>query len=181
VPFVLIVIAVLVLGLLAIGVATYVARPPLPPIADLPLTPLQRRAWAWLAVQLVITAAIVVILAKAGPSRFWEDEAVRLPVTGLFVLGVAAYGAQFGLTYWQASRGKLVLDERDRAILDRAPAAQVPAMLVTVAAWVAVLMETYHSEGQVPVVFLVLIFWSCLFVISLALPAGILLGYRRGG
>jgi len=73
----------------------------------------------------------------------------------------------------------VVADERDLAILTRAPRIQGVAMLVCNGLWAAGLMVAYRVPGQVPVPFLVLMFWSCLLVYALTLPVGILLGYRR--
>jgi hypothetical protein len=36
-----------------------------------------------------------------------------------------------------------------------------------------------RAAGQVPMPFVVLVFWSCLLAHALALPVGILLGYRK--
>jgi hypothetical protein len=51
--------------------------------------------------------------------------------------------------------------------------------VVSVAAWSIILTEAYWEAGQVPVAFLTLIFWSCLLVSTMALPVGVLIGYRR--
>jgi hypothetical protein len=53
------------------------------------------------------------------------------------------------------------------------------AVLVTVAIWMVGLQERYSEAGAVPVVWLMLVFWSCVVASVLALPLGILLGYRR--
>ncbi len=41
------------------------------------------------------------------------------------------------------------------------------------------LVEHFHSAGAVPLFYMYLIFWSCLIVNLMALPIGILIGYRR--
>jgi uncharacterized membrane protein len=91
------------------------------------------------------------------------------------------------ITYWllmthgllRTDQSRVMIDERDKAILERAPTVQAQAMVVSVAAWAIILTEVYWETGQVPVAFLVLIFWSCLLVSAMALPMGVLIGYRR--
>lgn len=119
------------------------------------------------------------IVATYGPHVFWNDDRVRLTVTGLLLaaLGVFAFvSARAGL--WIA-KDDGHLDERDRAILAGASAGQAGAILVTLAVWAIALTETYHSAGSIPVVFLYLIFWSCLTMSFLAWFGGIVIGYRR--
>ena len=151
----------------------------LPPGEKMPTTPLQRLAlWTLLAI-LVLTLAAAGVVAWHGPEVAWHSDPVRLTATGLLLAALAVYavyGARIGM--WGA-RGDGTLDERDRAILASAPAGQAPAMLVTLAAWMIGLIETYHGAGAVPTVFLYLMFWSCLMASVVALPAGVLLGYRR--
>ena len=73
----------------------------------------------------------------------------------------------------------MVEDERDLETLARAPCVQGASVLACLAICTAALMEAFHAQGQVPTAFLALVFWSCALVYSLALPVGILLGYRR--
>jgi hypothetical protein len=76
-------------------------------------------------------------------------------------------------------RGRVLVDERDLEILARAPRVQGAVALVCLALWTVALMVTFRAAGQVPMPFVVLVFWSCLLSHALALPVGILLGYRR--
>ena len=59
------------------------------------------------------------------------------------------------------------------------PLAEGGPMIVTLAAWLIGLQEVFWAVGQVPAVYLYLIFWSVLLVKGLALPVGILVGFRR--
>jgi hypothetical protein len=79
----------------------------------------------------------------------------------------------------RSQRDDGTLDERDRTILASAPAGQAPAMMVTMAAWMIFLIETFHASHFIPSVFLYLIFWSLLMVSILALLAGVVISYRR--
>jgi hypothetical protein len=142
-----------------------------------PLTPLQRSALWALAVGVAITAAVVSILAVAGPTKAGNDPVVRVTMEILPVAGLAAY--LFLMMRLRSGKGRVLLDERDRAILERAPIVQAQALVVLIAAWAVILTEAYWTAGQVPVVFLTLIFWSSLLVSMMALPVGILVGYRR--
>jgi hypothetical protein len=70
-------------------------------------------------------------------------------------------------------------DERDQRILDRSSKAQWMAVIFTLVAWVIGLSEHFHVQGQIPVIYLSLIFFSVLIVSTLAQSAGILVGYWR--
>jgi hypothetical protein len=150
----------------------------MPPGESLPATRMQRLAsWA-LLLGLPLVAAAGGIVAWSGPDVFYDDDAVRLPVTGLLLAGMAVLAAPTMLAGAWVGREDL-LDERDRAILARAPAGQAAAMLIVLAVWVIALQESYRGQPGIPHVFLYLIFWSCIEVSLLASNVGILIGYRR--
>jgi hypothetical protein len=75
------------------------------------------------------------------------------------------------------ARVRRSMDERDREIMNRAPAVRSAAALVTLAAWSVVLTEAYRDEGSVPLIFPNLIFASTFMVSVLARSVGVLLGY----
>jgi len=151
----------------------------LPPGEKMPRTALQQLAGRSLLFCLPLVVAAAGIVTYHGAQVYWDNDQVRLTVTGLLLAALAVfafYAARVG-TWTARDDGRL--DERDRAILASAPAGQAPAMLVTLAAWMIGLVETYHGTHLVPSVYLYLIFWSCLMVSLLATFAGILIGYRR--
>jgi hypothetical protein len=113
-----------------------------------------------------------------GADRTYTDDGARWLFTALVLAAVAVAG---GADIWvkQKARVGKLLDERDEAILARAPRAQSVAVLLTLAVWVIGLTEQFRGAGGVPVFYLYLLFWSCLLVNLLALPVGILAGYRR--
>lgn len=176
--------AALVAGLLTILIATRIAlktRPPLrlPPGERLPSTPLQRMARWSIALGSVLSAAAAAVVVNFGPRTFYDDERVRLTVTALLLAAILVFASfSFRVRAWVA-RDDDALDERDRAIYGRAPAAQSVAMIVTLAVWIVGLQESFVSTRLVPMVYLYLVFWSCLIVNLVALPIGVLLGYRR--
>jgi len=179
----------LVLGLVAaLGVLLVAAArmrrlvPPLelPEGEKLETTPLQRLAWACLGVVVLASVAAGAVIETQGVQTWWDDDAIRLTVTGLFMLGLggfAFYSVMIGV--WSMREdGKL--DERDRAIVARSPAGVGGAMLVTLAVWMIGLTETFRpSGGEMPTYFLHLIFWSCMMAHAVASIAGVLIAYRR--
>jgi hypothetical protein len=177
-------IAALAAGLLAVVIAARPALEPraplaLPPGERLPSTPLQRLARWSIAGGLLFAAAAAALVVGAGVARFDDDGHVRLTVTALLLCSIAVLGF-FGIrTRSWVARGDDALDERDQAILGRAPAAQAVAMLVTLAVWIVGLQQTFPATRLVPVIYLYLVFWSCVVVDLVALPVGVLLGYRR--
>ena len=78
-----------------------------------------------------------------------------------------------------ALRKRGMVDERDRLIMDRAPRVQWLAVVFSLVAWTIALTEIYWEQGQIPVVFLYLIFMSVLIVSTLAQSLGIIIGYWR--
>jgi hypothetical protein len=82
-----------------------------------------------------------------------------------------------GLTV--GARQSAMLDGRDRQVLSGAHRVQSGPMLATLAIWLIGLQESYAAAGAVPVFWLYLVFWSCLVVSLMALPVGVLVGYRR--
>jgi hypothetical protein len=152
-------------GFVALWVAARRARreePPLPDDIELPATPLQRISRWGVGLSAVLAVAAAALL-------LWNGAEATFAVVG-------------GVGIWlraQVGRSDGLLDERDRAILGRAPAAQAMAMLVTLAVWTIGLAEHFHDAGAVPVFYLYLVFWSVVVVDLLGLPVGILMGYRR--
>lgn len=153
--------------------------PPLPPDAELPVTPLQKVArWSIGLGTLLGVAAAGLVVVNGAQATFASDR-LRITFTLLLLAILAVVGAA---TVWlkrQVGREGGLLDERDKAILGRAPAMQATAMVVTLAIWTVGLAEHFHDAGAVPVFYLYLVFWSCIVVDLLGLPVGILVGYRR--
>jgi hypothetical protein len=156
-------------------------RPPivLAPGEKMPTTPMQRLAQWALGVSVVLALLAVAVVVYHGPQIYWDDDRVRLTVMGLVLamMGVLAFVA-IRSAQWMA-RGDAVIDERDRAVLTGAPAGQAGAILITLAIWQIGLAGTYHGNGQVPMVFFYLVFWSCVVMAALSWLAGIVLGYKR--
>jgi hypothetical protein len=178
--------SILALGV-AFGVVYIVIRraqqriPPLelPPGESMPTTALQRIARQTLMLASCLTLAAGAIVAYCGAQVFWDDDQVRLTVTALLIAALAVFTVYMSRVARWTTRDDGTLDERDRAILASAPAGQAPAMIVTLAAWMIGLTETYRDTHMVPTVFLYLMFWSCLMVSVLALLAGVVIAYRR--
>jgi hypothetical protein len=172
--------------LAAFGAAAFAvrrARRRLPPLTlapgeSLPTTPLQRLARMTLVAASLPTLAAAALVAQRG-AAFAESDPVRLTFTGLVVAALAVFAVYMGRVARWSARDDGPLDERDRAILVSAHAAQSPAMLVTLAAWTLGLVEAYQRTRLVPLEYLFLVFWSLILVSVLSLLAGVLLGYRR--
>lgn len=169
-------------GFLALWIAARRAMPegpPLPAGTELPATPLQRTARWTLGVGAVLGVAAASLVVVKGAEATFADDTLRLTFTILLLTILVAVGVP---TLWirsQATRRDGALDERDRAILGKAPAMQAVGMIVTLAIWTVGLSERFHDAGAVPVVYVYVVFWSCVVVDLLGLPVGVLAGYRR--
>ena len=140
------------------------------------MAPLQKRAWYALVIGLVFAVALLVVfIMKGGISTFNEDTGFRIIIDILWVGGLVANLIIVNL----ALRKRGMVDERDRLILDRAPRVQWLAVIFSLVAWTIALTEIYSDAGQIPVIFLYLIFMSVLIVSTLAQSIGILVGYWR--
>ena len=81
---------------------------------------------------------------------------------------------------WKARSGRGVdVDERDLAILRRAPQVQLIAVMLTLVGWVIGLTETYWEQGSIPIMWPYIMMMTTLLVSTLAQALGVLIGYRR--
>ena len=139
------------------------------------MAPLHKRALYSLIIGLILAGALIAVFAINGIAAFNEEESFRLIVYGLWIGVPLVYLILINLTLRKPTQ----IDERDRLIMERAPRTQLLAILFSLAAWLIVLTEFYHDSGQVPVIFLTLIFISVLVISTLAQSLGILIGYWR--
>jgi len=140
------------------------------------MAPLQKRALYGLVFGVVWAVAIVAIfILKGGVSTFNEDQGFRLIIDGIWIGGLIAYLILFQTILRRPGQ----VDERDKIIMDRAARVQWLGVIFTLVAWIIALSESYHDEGQIPVVFLYIIFMSVLIVSMIAQSIGILIGYWR--
>jgi hypothetical protein len=151
-----------------------------PPGAEpVPATGLQRMSFWAVIVGLIVIGAAAWFLISNGPVTVYDDDALRLTFTAILLVFIALFSVFFFHVHITMTK-KAKLDERDLAILARAPLVQGALMLITMVAWVIGLQETFRGTPGVPVTYLQLMFWSVLAANMLAWPLGILIGYRRG-
>ena len=146
------------------------------------MAPLQKRAWYGLALGVVFALAIVaVFIIKGGVTAYNEDTGMRLTVSFLLVGFLALYGIVLFTTRPGRGQVKVVMDERDSAVVRRALYVQLWAVIISLVVWAIALTEIYWDQGHIPVIFPYLIIGSALIVNALAQAVGILIGYRRMG
>jgi len=143
------------------------------------MTPQQKRAWYGLVIGIIWSLALVAVFIARGATAFDQDTGTRIMVYALFIAGVLAYVAMLYITGWMMRRQGVIMDERDRMILRKVPVYQTFAVLFTLAAWAVILTEVYHDEGEVPVVFPYLMFFSAIIVNIVFASAGTLIAYWR--
>ena len=140
------------------------------------MSTLQKRALYSLVLGLILAIALVVVFVTKDVYTFDEDLSFRLIVYALWI----AVPLVYLVTINPILKKRDMVDERDKLILERAPKVQWLAIIFSLAVWVIVLTEAFWDKGQVPVVFLTLIFISTLVISTLAQSLGILIGYWRG-
>ena len=140
---------------------------------------LQKRALISLLFGLVWTALLVVLfVVRGGVETFTTDTTTRLLLSALIV-GLLLSTGVLGVA-WKARIGHGVdVDERDLAIMKRAPHVQLIAVMLTMAAWVIGLTETYWDMGSIPIMWPYLMMFSTLIASTLAQSLGVLIGYRK--
>jgi len=146
------------------------------------MAPLQKRAWYGLAIGIVFAIALLaVFITKGGVTRFTEDQSFRIIIDALFIGWLVVYAIMMAslLNLRRSKKGAVAIDKRDRMILERAPLIQLWAVILSLIAWAIGLTEIYWDAGQVPIMYLYLIFFSSLIVSTLAQSIGILIGYWR--
>ena len=141
------------------------------------MAPLQKRALYSLLIGLVLAISLIVVFVTRDINTFHTDQGFRLIVDALWIGVPLAYLIVVNLTLRKPGQ----IDERDKLIMERAPRIQFLAIVISLAVWVIALTEIYWNQGQVPIVFLTLIFMSTFIVGTLAQSLGILIGYWRGG
>lgn len=97
-------------------------------------------------------------------------------------IGVLALNLALMPSYFRKSKSKkseVVLDERDISILIKTPIIQLWAVIISLLVWVIILPEIYRNTGQVPIIYLYIIFFSTMIISSISYAAGILIGYWR--
>jgi len=143
------------------------------------VTPQEKRAWYGLAIGIAWTLSMVAVFLVKGVTAFDRETSMRAIVYILFAAGILAYVAMMYITGWRMSRNGVIQDERDKLILRRVPVYQMFAVLFTLAIWMVALTETYQEEGQIPIVFPYLIFYSAIVVNIVFASAGTLIAYWR--
>ncbi len=139
------------------------------------MAPLQKRALYSFIMGLAITTALIAVLVMQGDiTNYYTDQNLRLFLYAT-VIGVPLIYLVLVITLKKPTQ----IDERDRIIMERSSRAQVLAVIFSLVAWTIALSEVYRDQGQVPIAFLNLIFFSTLIISTLAQSLGILLGYWR--
>ncbi|UCG83477.1 MAG: DUF2178 domain-containing protein [Dehalococcoidia bacterium] len=138
------------------------------------MAPLQKRALYSFVIGLVLTMALIAVFVAQGDiTAFERDQNLRL-ITYAVLIGVPLiYLILVNLTLRKSTQ----LDERDRLIIEKSSRAQWLAVIFTLVVWTIALTEVYRDQGQVPIVFLKLIFTSTLIISTLAHSFGVLVGY----
>ena len=138
------------------------------------MAPVQKRALYSFIIGLVLTMALIAVFVAQGDiTAFERDQNLRL-ITYAVLIGVPLiYLILVNLTLRKSTQ----LDERDRRIIERSSWAQWLAVIFTLVVWTIALTEVYRDQGQVPIVFLKLIFTSTLIISTLAHSFGVLVGY----
>ena len=140
------------------------------------MAPLQKRALYGLVFGIIWAAALILVfILKGGAAAFDEDPAFRLLIDGLWIGGLVVYLVLFQTVVHRRKQ----FDERDKAEMDRSTRVQWIALLFSMVGWIIGLSERFHDSGQVPIVFLFLMFIFTLLVSAVAQSIGILIGYWR--
>ena len=145
------------------------------------MSPIQKSALYGLVISLSCAIAILILFIVKGATSYHEDASFRIIVTCLFLASFFPYGIMLKFTWRKSADGKINVDERDKKAMERAPSVQLFAVIITLVVWAIALTEVYWDQGQLPIAFPYLIFFSCMIINIIAHSAGILIGYWRIG
>ena len=138
------------------------------------MAPLQKRALYSFVIGLVLTIGLIAVFVAQGDiTAFERDPNLRLIMYAVLIGVPLIYLILANLTLRKSTQ----LDERDRLIIERSSRAQWLAVIFTLVVWTIALTEIYRDQGQVPIVFLKLIFTSTLIISTLAHSFGVLVGF----
>jgi hypothetical protein len=137
------------------------------------MAPLQQRALYGLLFGIVWAIALaLVFVVMGGANAFNEDANFRLIIDIIWIGGLILYWILF-----QTLRRPTQFDERDKEVMEWSSRAQWITVILSMVAWIVALSEAYRDEGQVPVIFLYLVFIFTLAASSIAQSVGVLIGY----
>jgi len=137
---------------------------------------LQKRALYSFIIGIAFTIILIAVLVAQGDiTELDRNPYLRLVMYAVLIGVPLVYLVLVSLTLRKPTQ----VDERDRRIIERSSRTQWLAVIFSLAAWTITLTEIYHDRGQLPVVFLNLIFISTLIISTLAQSLGILIGYWR--
>ena len=163
------------LVVVAVGRFVYGLRPSAE-LRGLPATPIEKLAWLGLGASLAAGAGLGLVVMIGGTTAL-EDSASR------WIFWLLLWGAigTWTIAWHRTNRrhGGAVIDERDRAILDRSFNVESMVVLLALATWTITLTEVYSQDGAVPVAYLQLLFWSTFLIAIIGRSLGIILGYRQ--
>ena len=113
------------------------------------MAPLQKRALYGLILGVLWAAAIIVVfITGGGINEFTENQSFRIILDAIFIGGLLAY-LVLTASLVKTSKGEVKMDERDLAIMRRAPFIQLWAVLLSLVAWVISLTEVYcHGDKR---------------------------------
>jgi L-asparagine transporter-like permease len=146
------------------------------------MAPLQKRAWYGLIIGILWAAVtLVVFITGGGVDEFTKNQSFRILMDALFIGWLIVYMIilRSTLALRKPRKGKVSVDERDMAILNRAPLIQLWTVIISLVVWAISLTEIYWNQGAIPIMYMYIIFFSSLVVSTLAQSAGILIGYWR--
>jgi hypothetical protein len=144
-----------------------------------PPAPLEKRAWWGLGITIATILAVVAVFLVRDASLYHEDRPTRLIVLAIVIVGALAYAVLAHRTRLARGAGEVMIDERDRMIIERAPAVQLYAVFIALAVWCIALTEVYWERGAIPVFYPYVMFWTTYAVGIIAWSVAVLVGYRR--
>ncbi len=143
------------------------------------MTTIQKRAVWSLLIGSILSVGIIVLFISKGVSTFHEELGMRIIVYALQIGALATPLVVTFMTRRKSTQAEIICDERDKVIEKKAVSVQLVAVIGSLVVWTIALTEAYWDEGEIPIAFPYLIFFSSLIVATIARSVGILLGYWR--
>jgi hypothetical protein len=139
------------------------------------MAPLQKRALYSLIIGLILAAGLIAVFTIKGIDTLNGESGYRFIIYALWIGVPLVYGILVNMTMRKPTQ----VDERDRRIIEQSARTQLLGIIFSLAAWTIILTEVYHDAGEIPTIFVTIIFISVLVISTLAQSLGILLGYWK--
>jgi len=110
------------------------------------MSPNQKMAWGNVIVWGTYLVVLAIVLAANGTIQFWQEDSLKNAFFAITGVAVVAFIIMMLFVWIRASRARLIVDERDHRIMNRANALAGPIAMAALAITSLVLSLIYIED-----------------------------------